>query len=104
VSNRPSDPDQNLPEGATALGRDWWVFDIALRLGRELEPEMGRDKAREILLLRHIKHRYPTFPEGPVFASETPDFIVCPEGGSGRVGIELIEVLRGRRRASLLPA
>ncbi len=36
---------------------------------------MGRRKAREALLLRALKGAYLDFPEGQVFAAETPDFL-----------------------------
>jgi hypothetical protein len=90
---RPADPrDRPLH-----LGDQWWVLDNALRLHKEL----GEKKGREVLLLRDLKVAYPGFPEGPVFATETPDFL--GEAAGGRiVGLELVEVLRGsaRRRGS----
>jgi hypothetical protein len=80
-----------------ALGPDWWVLDNALRLHREL----GEKKGREVLQLRDLQTWYPSFPEGPVFAWETPDFLVETRGGWS-VGLELVEVHRGgtRRRGS----
>lgn len=79
------------------LGDQWWVLDNAFRLYREL----GEKKGREVLLLRDLKVSYPGFPEGPVFATETPDFLVEAAGGR-TVGLELVEVYRGggRRRGS----
>ncbi len=73
------------------------MLDNALRLHKEL----GEKKGREVLLLRDLKVTYPGFPEGPVFATETPDFLA--EGAGGRtVGLEFVEVHRGgaRRRGS----
>jgi len=76
-----------------ALGRDWWVLGNALRL----HGELGRKKGREMLRLRDLKVSYPAFPEGSVFAWETPDFLVeTPDGR--RVGVELVDVLRGGAR------
>jgi hypothetical protein len=72
-------------------------IDNALRLYKEL----GEEKGQEVLLLRDLKVAYSAFPEGPVSATETPDFLV--KTAAGRiVGLELVEVLRGsaRRRGS----
>lgn len=48
--------------------------------------------------MREIKNRYLAFPEGPVFAGETPDFLVRSEGTREMVGIEITELLRRTRR------
>ena len=98
MSNSTSGRAAGIPTGAEPLGRDWWVFDKALALGRGLR----RGKGREVLLLRHIRGRYRRFPEGPVFVSEAPDFVVRAEGGR-RVGIEITELLRGGWRGGGSP-
>lgn len=82
----------NLPGGVLALGEEWWVLDRALRLYHEL----GEKKGREILLLRELRNWYLSFPEGPVFARECPDFMVDTAGG--RIGLEITECLRGDGR------
>ena len=76
-----------------ALGPDWWVLSNALRLYGQL----GRKKGQEVLRLRDLKVSYPAFPEGSVFAWETPDFLVETSNGR-RVGIEIVDVLRGGAR------
>lgn len=70
------------------------MLDNALRLHKEL----GAKKGREALLLRDLKVSYPGFPDGAVFATETPDFLA-----DRTVGMELVEVHRGggRRKGSL---
>ncbi len=72
------------------LGDQWWVLDNALRLHKEL----GHKKGREVLLLRDMKVSYPYFPDGPVFATETPDFLAKPHTDR-TVGLELVEAHRG---------
>lgn len=81
-------------EGPLDLGDQWWVLDNALRLHKEL----GEKKGREVLLLRELKISHPGFPEGPVFARESPDFVMeAPDGR--RLGLEIVEVQRdGSRR------
>lgn len=74
------------------------MLDNALRLYREL----GEKKGREVLLLRELRTWYRDFPEGSVFARETPDFVVENTNGR-RVGLEVTECLRGaggRRKSS----
>jgi hypothetical protein len=88
-ANRPVD----LLDQPLCLEDQWWVLDNALRIHKEL----GVKKGREVLLLREFKHAYPAFPEGPVFATETPDFLVEATGGR-TVGLELVEVHRGGAR------
>ena len=88
----------DLSEGMLALGEEWWVLDNALRLYREF----GEKKGREVLLLRELRTWYRDFPEGSVFARETPDFVVENTNGR-RVGLEVTECLRGaggRRKGS----
>ncbi len=73
------------------------MLDNALRLHKEL----GGKKGREVLRLRDLKVSYPGFPDGPVFATETPDFLAgAPVERT--VGLELVEVHRGggRRKGS----
>ncbi len=79
-----------------ALGADWWVLDNARRLHHE---PLGEKKGREVLRLRDLKISCPSFPEGPVFACKTPDFLVETRGGR-IVGLELVEVPRGGTRRS----
>lgn len=88
----------DLSGGMLALGEEWWVLDNALRLYREL----GDKKGRGVLLLRELRTWYRDFPEGSVFARETPDFVVENTNGR-RVGLEVTECLRGaggRRKGS----
>lgn len=88
----------DLSGGVLALREEWWVLDNALRLYREL----GEKKGREVLLLRELRTWYRDFPEGWVFARETPDFVVENTNGR-RVGLEVTECLRGsegRRKGS----
>lgn len=80
----------NLSEGVHALGKEWRVQDNAIRLSSEL----GEKKGQEILLLRELRNWYRYFPEGSVFATDPPDFVV--EDSNGRkVGLEITECLRG---------
>jgi hypothetical protein len=92
-TNRPVD----LLDRPYCLEDQWWVLDNTLRIHKEL----GGKKGREVLLLRELKLAYPAYPEGPVFATETPDFLV-EDTGERTVGLELLEVHRGgaRRRGS----
>lgn len=85
-----TDATTDLSKQPFYLGDQWWVLDNALRIYRQLCQKKGR----EVLLLRDLKVSYPDFPEGPVSATETPDFLVGMAGGK-TVGLELVEVHRG---------